>query len=207
MPGSFNSWLIASCDLLIDAIKTQIATLLSLYVFADIKLLTEVTNEGTCVITRHAECPCLFGDQFIKDRPFYFKIIREIRQVDLEVSQMPEFIKSDVFTVLLQTFTEAVAFPKTADDKTDNSLFAPDCFHFSQKGHAWGKYIHTFRYFSVCQFFFDFFCNSRWPTEFLSRVWQSIDHVWKTINVWQNDSQMYMASSQSIFSIILAAKS
>uniref|UniRef100_A0A8B9VG31 Phospholipase B1, membrane-associated n=1 Tax=Anas zonorhyncha TaxID=75864 RepID=A0A8B9VG31_9AVES len=40
------------------------------------------------------------------------------------------------FTVVLQPFLTHVDMPKTQEGFPDNSYFAPDCFHFSQKSHS-----------------------------------------------------------------------
>jgi len=40
------------------------------------------------------------------------------------------------FTIVRQPFMEHMKVPSTANGSPDFSYFAPDCFHFSQKGHA-----------------------------------------------------------------------
>ncbi|CAI5770822.1 phospholipase B1, membrane-associated [Podarcis lilfordi] len=42
------------------------------------------------------------------------------------------------FTVVVQPFFEEVRMPETPEGLPDSSYFAPDCFHFSQKGHSQG---------------------------------------------------------------------
>uniref|UniRef100_A0A670HPJ3 Phospholipase B1, membrane-associated n=1 Tax=Podarcis muralis TaxID=64176 RepID=A0A670HPJ3_PODMU len=46
-------------------------------------------------------------------------------------------VKED-FTVVVQPFFEEVRMPETPEGLPDSSYFAPDCFHFSQKGHSQG---------------------------------------------------------------------
>uniref|UniRef100_UPI00398EC5B8 phospholipase B1, membrane-associated n=1 Tax=Pristiophorus japonicus TaxID=55135 RepID=UPI00398EC5B8 len=40
------------------------------------------------------------------------------------------------FTVVIQPFVEDIEIPRTKDGLPDKSYFAPDCFHFSVKGHS-----------------------------------------------------------------------
>ncbi|XP_076815182.1 phospholipase B1, membrane-associated-like [Clavelina lepadiformis] len=44
----------------------------------------------------------------------------------------------DDFTVVLQPFLRDTVLPYTEDGQVDATYFAPDCFHFSTKGHAMG---------------------------------------------------------------------
>nr|XP_002121478.1 phospholipase B1, membrane-associated-like [Ciona intestinalis] len=44
----------------------------------------------------------------------------------------------DDFTVVLQPFFRNTVLPYTEDGQVDSTYFAPDCFHFSSKGHALG---------------------------------------------------------------------
>jgi phospholipase B1 len=43
---------------------------------------------------------------------------------------------NDQFTVVVQPFMTQMAPPTLSNGKPDYSYFAPDCFHFSAKGHA-----------------------------------------------------------------------
>lgn len=40
------------------------------------------------------------------------------------------------FTVVVQPFFKDFSIPKLPSGKVDTSLFAPDCFHLSTKGHG-----------------------------------------------------------------------
>jgi len=50
-----------------------------------------------------------------------------------------ELKNKDDFTVVLQTFTEHLKFPKNRFNHTDITYLARDCFHLSQKGYARGE--------------------------------------------------------------------
>jgi len=65
-----------------------------------------------------------------------------IRKLNLEYQKVTnELIDSGIydtrndFTVVRQPFMEHMKVPSTANGDPDFSYFAPDCFHFSQKGH------------------------------------------------------------------------
>jgi len=51
-----------------------------------------------------------------------------------ELIDSGRYTKED-FTVVRQPFMEHMKVPSTSDGLADFSYFAPDCFHFSQKGH------------------------------------------------------------------------
>lgn len=58
--------------------------------------------------------------------------------------QLQELIDSgiydtrDDFTVVIQPFLRDSVLPYTEDGQVDATYFAPDCFHFSDIGHAMG---------------------------------------------------------------------
>lgn len=52
------------------------------------------------------------------------------------IRDQPKYNNADDFTIVVQPFFSDVTVPTTSDGSADLSYFAPDCFHFSQKGHA-----------------------------------------------------------------------
>lgn len=103
----------------------------------DMELLTKLTNNPAyCYYVRTFECTCLFGEHRQKALPEIFALVKEWRQIEMEVTQMEEFTNHDTFTVVLQPYTQNVSFPVTASNLTDSTYLSSDCYHMSQKMHA-----------------------------------------------------------------------
>nr|XP_023012795.1 phospholipase B1, membrane-associated-like [Leptinotarsa decemlineata]XP_023012796.1 phospholipase B1, membrane-associated-like [Leptinotarsa decemlineata] len=88
-----------------------------------------------CVVSHSFFSPCIKGVAFKKKQKMFFDIMKKWQQIDIEVSDMPEFDLDD-FTVITPLFFSNYTVPKTDRGTTDYGYFAPDCFHFSEKGHA-----------------------------------------------------------------------
>lgn len=89
-----------------------------------------------CESTHYFECPCFFSKYQRQFRTKYLDILRKWQAVQKEVVYRPEFQNGTTFTVVLQTFTEHIKFPRLANGNTDFTYMSKDCFHFSQKGYA-----------------------------------------------------------------------
>jgi len=53
-----------------------------------------------------------------------------------EIRNKPKYNLKDDFTIVIQPFFSDVTIPTQPNGEPDWDYFAPDCFHFSQKGHA-----------------------------------------------------------------------
>jgi phospholipase B1 len=53
-----------------------------------------------------------------------------------DLSKLPKYNDREDFTIVVQPFFTNVTVPTEPDGSPDFSYFAPDCFHFSSKGHA-----------------------------------------------------------------------
>lgn len=88
-----------------------------------------------CYLVHTAVCPCISGLFYKNMRKITSDVMAKWQQVDLEVSNLPEFDLED-FTVIGHTYTLNYSFPRTRQGKIDFNFLAPDCFHFSEKAQA-----------------------------------------------------------------------
>ncbi|XP_057669436.1 phospholipase B1, membrane-associated-like [Diorhabda carinulata] len=88
-----------------------------------------------CYIVQNTVCSCIRGLLYKNMRKIMSDIMKKWQQVDLEVSNLPEFDLED-FTVIGHTYTLNYSFPRTPQGKPDYTFLAPDCFHFSEKSQA-----------------------------------------------------------------------
>lgn len=83
------------------------------------------------------ECSCWLGRKVTPEMVAkYMKIQEAFIQVEQEVSLLNEFRNLQEFAVVYQPFTLNMTIGPSAVT-SDYSFLAYDCFHMSQKGHAW----------------------------------------------------------------------
>ncbi|XP_033334973.2 phospholipase B1, membrane-associated [Megalopta genalis] len=114
--------------------RTYVALILSPH----LRVLVEAqdnTKDINCYMTTRFECSCLLGLQFRSMRNEYYRIMDRWHDLDRIVAEYPEF-HTDDFTVEMQPCLANVKFPRHKDGNIDESYFAADCFHVTQKTNA-----------------------------------------------------------------------
>uniref|UniRef100_A0AC34Q984 Lipase_GDSL domain-containing protein n=1 Tax=Panagrolaimus sp. JU765 TaxID=591449 RepID=A0AC34Q984_9BILA len=137
-PKAFEQNLRTTIDILKQYLPKTIISLTGMF---NMKMLRMVDKNQIFCETLHVfECPCEqdsgFTDQEIADVCIgYMKAEQDM--------QDKGYYESDDFTLVIQPFFEDdIIPPKNADGTVNLDFFAPDCFHFSQFGHAAvGKYL------------------------------------------------------------------
>jgi len=113
--------------------------LVSIGQMPDLRYMNQIQNFGfLCNQAHKKECPS-FHKEHESDLPRVVEKMREFqtRLIDLLATEFHDC--GDKFAVVLQRQTENLLYPKRNDSgKIDGDLtyMAPDCFHYSQKGHA-----------------------------------------------------------------------
>ncbi|XP_072188552.1 phospholipase B1, membrane-associated [Excalfactoria chinensis] len=82
-------------------------------------------------------CPCVlnYDDNSSEYKQLvYFN--RRYQERTRELVESGRYDTREDFTVVMQPFLTHISMPKTQEGFPDNSYFAPDCFHFSQKSHS-----------------------------------------------------------------------
>jgi len=93
----------------------------------------EDLHEGvTCQSMQNLLCDCAVNKA---TRELVRKVNLAYQKATNELIQSGIYDTADDFTVVCQPFMEHMTVPVKPDGKPDFSYFAPDCFHFSQKGH------------------------------------------------------------------------
>lgn len=87
----------------------------------------------TCRTMQNLLCGCALDDDRADDLEEY---VAKIQEGVEELVNSGRYDTHDNFTVVVQTFMNKMAPPKKANGDADHSYFAPDCFHFSSKGHG-----------------------------------------------------------------------
>ncbi|XP_046392269.1 phospholipase B1, membrane-associated-like [Ischnura elegans] len=92
-----------------------------------------------CHIRRMIFCSCLFGGSDKGKADSVEKMTEGYWETERKVASLPKY-ETDEFAVVLQPFFDGLRPPPLVETRfgisPDLSYFAPDCFHFSQKGNA-----------------------------------------------------------------------
>uniref|UniRef100_A0A0N5BH65 Lipase_GDSL domain-containing protein n=1 Tax=Strongyloides papillosus TaxID=174720 RepID=A0A0N5BH65_STREA len=92
-------------------------------------------NEFFCQALHVDECHCESDSNYTSSQ--IFKLCNDMQDAEAELMTSGKFDTTDDFTLVVQPFLKkTVNPPKLSNGTIDISFFAPDCFHFSQKGHA-----------------------------------------------------------------------
>lgn len=93
----------------------------------------------SCYLIQTYACSCILRTQFRTESHIKFlnESVKRVQDIDREVANLPEF-QTDTFAVVYQPFTTNFTTPQKDNGDTDLGIFAVDCFHFSQLGHAVG---------------------------------------------------------------------
>uniref|UniRef100_A0AAF5DKC0 Ig-like domain-containing protein n=1 Tax=Strongyloides stercoralis TaxID=6248 RepID=A0AAF5DKC0_STRER len=92
-------------------------------------------NEFFCQALHVDECHCESDSDYTSAQ--ISKLCNAMQDAEAELMTSGRFDTTDDFTVVVQPFFKnSTEPPRFANGTVDISFFAPDCFHFSQKGHA-----------------------------------------------------------------------
>ncbi|XP_068085168.1 phospholipase B1, membrane-associated-like [Anabrus simplex] len=137
LPENHRQDLISTLDFLRDNMPR---TVVNLVMVPDLEILMNFTAKPQrCQILHSIECPCLLGLAYQHRRQHFLDIMRQWRQVEMEVANSDRYRTKDDFAVVLQPFAQNATLPtveKGAEQVTDYSFLSFDCFHFSQKTNA-----------------------------------------------------------------------
>ncbi|CAI5455120.1 unnamed protein product [Caenorhabditis angaria] len=91
------------------------------------------TGHFFCTSLHTKECTCESNKNYTNAEIAQAALDYNKYEMDLQTSG--RFEKDD-FTLVVQPFFSQTTVPPMKDGKPDQTFFAPDCFHFSQYGHA-----------------------------------------------------------------------
>ncbi|XP_050407232.1 phospholipase B1, membrane-associated [Patella vulgata] len=122
---------------ILDVLKEELPrTLVNIVPVLNMTSLSELNDHLTCAISHLALCSCAVYPDTPEDKEDIIKLNHNYRQGLIDLLSTSRYDTTDDFTVVLQPFTLDVDIPHTPDGEPDFTYFAPDCFHFSRKGHS-----------------------------------------------------------------------
>nr|XP_035946060.1 phospholipase B1, membrane-associated [Halichoerus grypus] len=83
-------------------------------------------------------CPCVLKpDDNSTELASLIEVNKQYQEGTHQLVENGRYDTREDFTVVVQPLFEKVDMPKTSEGLPDHSFFAPDCFHFSSKAHAY----------------------------------------------------------------------
>lgn len=107
-------------------------TFVNLVQTLNVASVNELPGGVVCKLAHDAFCKCALNPDNLDT---VNKLAAEFQKMTNDLAASGRYDTHDQFTVVAQPFMTKMTAPKTADNKADYSYFAPDCFHFSRKGH------------------------------------------------------------------------
>lgn len=99
----------------------------------DLSILPDLSKGLICPMLHRYLCKNVAAG---KDRAGVKLLVQEYNQKIFDLVSSGKYETRDDFTVVIQPFLRNTTYPKQSNGQPDWSFFAPDCFHFSAKGHA-----------------------------------------------------------------------
>ena len=130
-PENFKADVEAALDILLAETPKMFVSLLTIF---RMDFINEMTLTPTCKMAQQSICPCVKKtDQESIDR--LAEVTKSYRECLRELVDSGIYDVREDFTVVIQPYLENSDPPRVDDGTVDMSYFAPDCFHYSRKGH------------------------------------------------------------------------
>ncbi|UJR11322.1 hypothetical protein I4U23_015503 [Adineta vaga] len=132
-PANYIGWIRDTLDRLYNANLPR--TLVNVVLILDVRPVRELKDGNfVCKILHKSVCPCAAYPTEDQEKTLS-EWIPQYQQGVVDLINSGRYDGRDDFTVVVQPFLSQTTPPRKAN-KIDFSYFAPDCFHFSAKGHA-----------------------------------------------------------------------
>ncbi|XP_071433161.1 phospholipase B1, membrane-associated isoform X2 [Pithys albifrons albifrons] len=136
-PENYTYNLQIALDLLHKEVPRAYVNLVTILSIASLRELHAWKNNSCPKLLMRILCPCVITPK--ENSNELKKLIYFNKQYQERTRQLVEsgrYDTKDDFTVVMQPFMTNMEMPKTQEGQPDDSYFAPDCFHFSQKAHS-----------------------------------------------------------------------
>ncbi|CAF2911583.1 unnamed protein product [Rotaria sp. Silwood2] len=111
-------------------------TLINLVLVSDVRNVKGLSNGNyVCQVLHKKTCPCATSPT-VEQAKTLDNYITRYHQSLFHLIASGRYEDRDDFTVVIQPFMAKTKLPYKHNHKIDFSYFAPDCFHFSGKGHS-----------------------------------------------------------------------
>ncbi|NXM74715.1 PLB1 Phospholipase, partial [Serilophus lunatus] len=136
-PENYISNVQIALDLLHKEVPRAYVNLVTVLPIASLRELHALKNNSCPKLLMRILCPCVINP---KDNSNELKQLvyfnRRYQERTRQLVESGRYDTKDDFTVVVQPFMTNMDMPKTQEGWPDDSFFAPDCFHFSQKAHS-----------------------------------------------------------------------
>ncbi|CAF2407049.1 unnamed protein product [Rotaria sp. Silwood2] len=133
-PEQYVSYVRDTLDKLYEAPLPR--TFINLVLVLDVRGVKELNSGGFVCQTLHKRtCPCA-AFPTAEQAKILDDYIPQYHQLLIDLVNSGRYDKREDFTVVIQPFMAKTKIPLKSNQEVDFSYFAPDCFHFSGKGHS-----------------------------------------------------------------------
>ncbi|XP_050171347.1 phospholipase B1, membrane-associated [Myiozetetes cayanensis] len=136
-PENYTYNLQTALDLLHKEVPRAYVNLVTILSIETLRELHALKNNSCPKLLMRILCPCVITPKDNSNelkRLIYFN--RRYQERTRQLVESGRYDTKDDFTVVMQPFLTNMDMPKTQEGLPDDSYFAPDCFHFSQKTHS-----------------------------------------------------------------------
>ncbi|CAN8203441.1 unnamed protein product [Coccothraustes coccothraustes] len=136
-PENYTYNIQIALDLLHKEVPRAYVNLVTMLYIARLRELHQSKNNSCPKLAMRLLCPCVINpknDSNELKKLIYFN--RQYQEGTRRLVESGRYDTKDDFTVVMQPFMTNIEMPKTQEGWPDESFFAPDCFHFSQKAHS-----------------------------------------------------------------------
>uniref|UniRef100_A0A674H8G5 Phospholipase B1, membrane-associated n=1 Tax=Taeniopygia guttata TaxID=59729 RepID=A0A674H8G5_TAEGU len=136
-PENYTYNIQIALDLLHKEVPRAYVNLVTMLYIAKLRELHQAKNNSCPKVLMRTLCPCVINpknDSNELKKLIYFN--RMYQEGTRQLVESGRYDTKDDFTVVMQPFMTNMEMPKTQEGWPDDSYFAPDCFHFSQKSHS-----------------------------------------------------------------------
>jgi len=133
-PANFTKYVSDTLDILHANLPR---TFVNLVLVLDVRGIQKMNGEGgfICKLLHKRGCPCA-ATPTPEQNATLNRWVPQYQQNLVDLVNTGRYDTRDDFTVVVQPFMTEIPIPLKDNGKVDFSYFAPDCFHFSGKGHA-----------------------------------------------------------------------
>uniref|UniRef100_A0A8C2TD65 Phospholipase B1, membrane-associated n=1 Tax=Coturnix japonica TaxID=93934 RepID=A0A8C2TD65_COTJA len=136
-PENYTYNIQVALDMLHKEVPRAFVNLVTILSITSLRELYAEKNVSCPRLLMRMMCPCVlnYDDNSSEyEQLVYFN--KRYQERTRELVESGRYDTREDFTVVMQPFLTHISMPKTQEGFPDNSYFAPDCFHFSQKSHS-----------------------------------------------------------------------
>uniref|UniRef100_G1NDE1 Phospholipase B1, membrane-associated n=1 Tax=Meleagris gallopavo TaxID=9103 RepID=G1NDE1_MELGA len=136
-PENYTYNIQVALDMLHKEVPRAFVNLVTILSITSLRELYAEKNVSCPRLLMRMMCPCVLNyDDNSNEYKQLVYFNKRYQERTRELVESGRYDTREDFTVVVQPFLTHISMPKTQEGFPDNSYFAPDCFHFSQKSHS-----------------------------------------------------------------------